>query len=57
MIRRAQDTLDAHSEETGVIGDRMDTDVTSGLEAGADTVLVLTDPPRMGVAPGRPDGA
>lgn len=25
-----------------MIGDRMDTDVVSGLEAGMDTVLVLT---------------
>jgi NagD protein len=42
MVRSALNALDAHSEEAGVIGDRMDTDVKSGLEAGMFTVLVLT---------------
>ncbi len=42
MVRSALNALDAHSEEAGVIGDRMDTDVKSGLEAGMYTVLVLT---------------
>ena len=42
MVRSALNALDAHSEEAGVIGDRMDTDVKSGLEAGMHTVLVLT---------------
>ena len=34
--------LEAHSETTVMIGDRMDTDIKSGLEAGLRTVLVLT---------------
>ncbi|HYH73837.1 MAG TPA: HAD hydrolase-like protein, partial [Nocardioides sp.] len=34
--------LQAHSETTVMIGDRMDTDVVAGLEAGMRTVLVLT---------------
>jgi NagD protein len=34
--------IDAHSETTAMIGDRMDTDIISGLEAGLRTVLVLT---------------
>ena len=42
IIRSALNALDAHSEVSGVIGDRMDTDVKSGLEAGMFTVLVLT---------------
>jgi NagD protein len=42
MVRSALNALDAHSEVSGVIGDRMDTDMKSGLEAGMFTVLVLT---------------
>jgi NagD protein len=42
MMRTALNDLDAHSEETAMIGDRMDTDVISGLEAGLHTILVLT---------------
>jgi 5'-nucleotidase len=42
MIRSALNTLDAHSETTAIIGDRMDTDVIAGLEAGLETILVLT---------------
>jgi NagD protein len=42
MMRSALNTLDAHSEDTAMIGDRMDTDIVSGLEAGMETVLVLT---------------
>ena len=42
MMRSALNTIDAHSETTAMIGDRMDTDVLSGLEAGLQTFLVLT---------------
>jgi 5'-nucleotidase len=42
MMRTALNTLDAHSETTAMIGDRMDTDVVSGLEAGMQTILVLS---------------
>jgi NagD protein len=42
MMRSALNAIDAHSETTTMIGDRMDTDVVSGLEAGLATVLVLT---------------
>ncbi|MEN0071470.1 MAG: HAD hydrolase-like protein, partial [Propionicimonas sp.] len=31
-----------HSETTAMIGDRMDTDIVAGMEAGLLTVLVLT---------------
>ena len=34
MMRSALNTLDAHSEHTAMIGDRMDTDIVAGLEAG-----------------------
>ena len=42
MMRSALNALDVHSETTAMIGDRMDTDVVAGLEAGLNTVLVLT---------------
>ncbi|EWT03306.1 HAD family hydrolase [Intrasporangium oryzae NRRL B-24470] len=42
MMRSALNRLDAHSETTVMVGDRMDTDIISGLEAGLRTVLVLT---------------
>ena len=42
MMRSALNRIDAHSEETAMIGDRMETDVRSGLEAGLTTFLVLT---------------
>ncbi|WP_219418900.1 HAD-IIA family hydrolase [Pseudonocardia nigra] len=42
MMRAALNRLQAHSETTAMIGDRMDTDIVSGLEAGMRTVLVLT---------------
>ena len=42
MMRSALTALGAHSESTAMIGDRMDTDVVAGLEAGLHTVLVLT---------------
>ncbi|HEX6248169.1 MAG TPA: HAD-IIA family hydrolase [Nocardioidaceae bacterium] len=42
MMRSALNRIDAHSESTVMVGDRMDTDIVSGLEAGLRTVLVLT---------------
>jgi NagD protein len=42
MMRSALNAIEAHSETTAMIGDRMDTDVVSGLEAGLETILVLT---------------
>ena len=42
MMRSALRSLGAHSETTLMIGDRMDTDVRSGLEAGLQTILVLS---------------
>jgi NagD protein len=42
MMRSALNAIDAHSETTAMIGDRMDTDIVSGLEAGMETILVLS---------------
>ncbi len=42
MMRSALNAIDAHSETAAMVGDRMDTDVVSGLEAGMRTFLVLT---------------
>ncbi len=42
MMRSALNAIEAHSETTAMVGDRMDTDVVSGLEAGLETILVLT---------------
>jgi NagD protein len=42
MMRAALNRLAVHSESTAMVGDRMDTDIVAGLEAGLRTVLVLT---------------
>jgi NagD protein len=42
MMRAALNAIVAHSETTAMIGDRMDTDIVAGLEAGLHTVLVMT---------------
>lgn len=42
MFRSALNRISAHSENTVMIGDRMDTDIVAGIEAGLDTILVLS---------------
>ena len=42
MLRSALNRIEAHSENTMLLGDRMDTDIVAGIEAGLDTILVLT---------------
>ncbi len=42
MMRSALNAIDAHSETTAMVGDRMDTDIVAGIEAGLETILVLT---------------
>jgi len=42
MMRSALNAIDAHSETTVMIGDRMDTDIVAGMEAGMETILVLS---------------
>jgi NagD protein len=54
MMRSALNRIEAHSETTVIVGDRMETDVVSGLEAGLRTVLVLsgsTKPDEVGRYP------
>ena len=42
MFHSAMNQIEARSESTVMIGDRMDTDIVAGVEAGLDTILVLT---------------
>jgi NagD protein len=42
MMRTALNYLDVHSENTVMIGDRMDTDIVAGVMSGLETILVLT---------------
>jgi NagD protein len=57
MMRSALNRIGAHSESAAMIGDRMDTDVLCGLEAGLHTILVLSgisSKEEMGRFPYRP---
>jgi NagD protein len=42
MMRMALNYINAHSEETVMVGDRMDTDIVAGLTSGMETILVLS---------------
>lgn len=42
MFRSALNQIGAHSHNTAMIGDRMDTDIVAGMEAGLHTILVMT---------------
>ncbi|CAN5592180.1 HAD-IIA family hydrolase [soil metagenome] len=42
MMRTALNAIDAHSEDSVMIGDNMDTDIIMGIESGLETILVLT---------------
>ncbi len=42
MMRTALNYLGVHSEDTIMIGDRMDTDIVAGIVTGMDTILVLS---------------
>jgi NagD protein len=42
MMRMALNYMGVHSEDAVMVGDRMDTDVVSGVESGLDTILVLS---------------
>lgn len=58
MFRSAMNRIGAHSTNTAMIGDRMDTDIVAGMEAGLHTVLVMTgisDPAEIEKFPFRPD--
>ena len=59
MMRTALNYLDVHSEDTVMVGDRMETDMIAGVESGMETILVLTgvtrreDVPRYPYQPAR----
>ena len=42
MMRTALNYLAVHSENTVMVGDRMDTDMVAGVESGMETILVLS---------------
>jgi NagD protein len=42
MVRTALNYLGVHSEETFIVGDRMDTDIIGGVQNSMDSILVLT---------------
>ena len=42
MMRTALHTLNVHSEDAIMIGDRMETDIVAGIESGMRTILVLS---------------
>ena len=54
MIREGLAMLGAASRTTVMIGDRMDTDILAGVEAGLETVLVLSGVASAADADGRP---
>lgn len=58
MFRSAMNKIGAHATSTAMIGDRMDTDIVAGIEAGLHTVLVMTgiaDDAEIQKFPFRPD--
>jgi len=42
MMRAALRYLQAHSEDTWIVGDNMDTDIIAGIQSGLETILVLS---------------
>lgn len=42
MMRAGLNRIGAHSETSAMVGDRMDTDIVAALEAGMESILVLT---------------
>lgn len=57
MMRSALNYLGVHSENTVMVGDRMDTDIIAGIQSGMETILVLsgvTDPKDVDAYPYRP---
>jgi ribonucleotide monophosphatase NagD (HAD superfamily) len=58
MIEQALERLGAHPSETGMLGDRLETDILAGRRAGLSTILVLsgvTDRGLLSVSDIQPD--
>ena len=51
MMRTALNYLGVHSENTVMIGDNMDTDIAGGVQAGLETILVLSGVTRREALP------
>ncbi|ART79228.1 HAD-IIA family hydrolase [Oceanisphaera avium] len=47
IIRAALNHMDAHSDDTLIIGDNLNTDILAGFQAGLETVLVLSGVSQM----------
>ena len=47
MMRSALNYLGVHSEDTFMVGDRMDTDMIAGVQTGLGTILVLSGVTRL----------
>jgi NagD protein len=54
MLRTALSYLGVHSESAVMIGDRMDTDILTGIESGMETILVLSGVTRREQVPDFP---
>jgi len=54
MIRSALNYLGVHSENTVMVGDRMDTDILAGTESGLETILVLSGVTKIDEIPAYP---
>jgi NagD protein len=48
MLRAALNSMKAHTEDSIIIGDNMQTDILAGVQAGLHTVLVLSGYSKMG---------
>lgn len=42
IMRAALNNIDAHSENTIIVGDNLETDIMAGIQAGIETILVLS---------------
>jgi NagD protein len=42
MMRAALNKMGGHSEDSVIIGDNMSTDILAGIQAGMETILVLS---------------
>jgi NagD protein len=54
MMRAALRYMQAHSEQTLIVGDNMDTDIIAGIQSGLETVLVLSGVSREADLPSYP---